>query len=347
MVRDAVTSLTPSPVVVVVAAAVDDDDQCISDVKAPIRPSCRLSSPGDAAAPYARRHLYYTTITKTTRLCCSPASDLSGSFVLKVCKLLPLIKTVRGVTGMLGAMRSFAKVEDSDAPIKRACVCDGAWRKRCCRDGLRLKCGHPEDEVAPYTLWLFMFAKILHIPLLTGHKGHADVSLSTTTTKSSVRLKQSGGDTKHHFFFQVYSPTPPDFPPYPLLAPHLRGSHVLKMQNEEEPETMEEPQWPPPGPAITRPQGFMGKISMGKGPGDPNLNGKGKAREERRGDDDLLTPFFPVSLRTHEVKPLTMGPPCSTASLNLSNLILSSLAQPLSTPPSSPRPPTPPPPTDL
>ena len=32
-------------------------------------------------------------------------------------------------------------------------------------------------------------------------------------------------------------------------------------------EVDEEPQWPPPGADITRPQGFMGKISMGKGPG--------------------------------------------------------------------------------
>ncbi|XP_042227279.1 uncharacterized protein LOC121869768 isoform X3 [Homarus americanus] len=41
------------------------------------------------------------------------------------------------------------------------------------------------------------------------------------------------------------------------------------MLQEEEPESMKAvpPQWPPPGHAISRPQGFMGKVSMGKGPG--------------------------------------------------------------------------------
>ncbi|XP_050723094.1 high mobility group protein B2-like isoform X2 [Eriocheir sinensis] len=41
------------------------------------------------------------------------------------------------------------------------------------------------------------------------------------------------------------------------------------MLHEEEPESMsrDPPQWPPPGAEITKAQGFMGKISMGKGPG--------------------------------------------------------------------------------
>ncbi|XP_069945866.1 ataxin-2 homolog isoform X2 [Cherax quadricarinatus] len=43
------------------------------------------------------------------------------------------------------------------------------------------------------------------------------------------------------------------------------------MIQEEEPETVRtralSPQWPPPGHAISRPQGFMGKICTGKGPG--------------------------------------------------------------------------------
>ncbi|KAK8742220.1 hypothetical protein OTU49_002185, partial [Cherax quadricarinatus] len=57
----------------------------------------------------------------------------------------------------------------------------------------------------------------------------------------------------------------------PVAPPHLRDSAVLKMIQEEEPETVRtralSPQWPPPGHAISRPQGFMGKICTGKGPG--------------------------------------------------------------------------------
>nr|XP_045618930.1 adhesive plaque matrix protein-like [Procambarus clarkii] len=54
----------------------------------------------------------------------------------------------------------------------------------------------------------------------------------------------------------------------PPIAPHLRESAVLRMLQEEEPESIRvAPQWPPPGHTISRPQGFMGKICTGKGPG--------------------------------------------------------------------------------
>ncbi|KAK8742221.1 hypothetical protein OTU49_002185, partial [Cherax quadricarinatus] len=88
----------------------------------------------------------------------------------------------------------------------------------------------------------------------------------------------------------------------PVAPPHLRDSAVLKMIQEEEPETVRtralSPQWPPPGHAISRPQGFMGKICTGKGPGGRPVEWPPRPEQEDQDSADQVVmsqPAFKIS----------------------------------------------------
>lgn len=58
------------------------------------------------------------------------------------------------------------------------------------------------------------------------------------------------------------------------------------------------PTWPPPGPAITRPQGFMGKISMGKGPGGRPVEWPPRPNTDEQGQNEKnLTTTYPSGFK--------------------------------------------------
>ncbi|KAK8742219.1 hypothetical protein OTU49_002185, partial [Cherax quadricarinatus] len=104
----------------------------------------------------------------------------------------------------------------------------------------------------------------------------------------------------------------------PVAPPHLRDSAVLKMIQEEEPETVRtralSPQWPPPGHAISRPQGFMGKICTGKGPGGRPVEWPPRPEQEDQDSADQiknapnLTTTYPSGFKYREQIPLDNVP---------------------------------------
>lgn len=88
------------------------------------------------------------------------------------------------------------------------------------------------------------------------------------------------------------------------------------MLQEEEPESIRvAPQWPPPGHTISRPQGFMGKICTGKGPGGRPVewpprpeHGESQDQPDQINNAPNLTTTYPSGFKYREKAPLDNVP---------------------------------------